>query len=111
MLTKKELLVVIGIAAIVNVSFLYALTYRKNVTLSLKPKEFKGETHVDQNQQQLQHGFDAKIASMCVGLGVDDDMDKLLLKRKQIFISMSAKASGTTIAGYARDCVKGGSQF
>ncbi len=53
---------------------------------------------VEQTHQSKQMG-------QCLGLDLDDSMDNLLEKYKQVFVVMPAKAAGTTLIGFALKCM------
>ena len=41
----------------------------------------------------------------CLGLGFEEDMDKLLSKYKQVFMLMPAKSAGTSIKRFTHECM------
>ena len=54
---------------------------------------------VEQTRQSEQMG-------QCLGLDLDDGMDNLLDKYKQVFLVMPAKAAGTTYKDFTENCMK-----
>jgi len=46
-----------------------------------------------------------QVQDHCLGLGFEEDMDKLLSKYKQVFLLMPTKAAGTTFRAFTRKCM------
>ncbi len=48
---------------------------------------------------------DAYISRDCLDLGFEKEMDRLLAKYKQVYVTMPAKAAGTTLKEFSRRCM------
>eukprot|EP00531_Pseudo-nitzschia_arenysensis_P012684 CAMPEP_0116151244 /NCGR_PEP_ID=MMETSP0329-20121206/19988_1 /TAXON_ID=697910 /ORGANISM="Pseudo-nitzschia arenysensis, Strain B593" /LENGTH=383 /DNA_ID=CAMNT_0003647833 /DNA_START=9 /DNA_END=1158 /DNA_ORIENTATION=+ len=48
---------------------------------------------------------DAPISRDCLNMGFENEMDRLLAKYKQVYITMPAKAAGTTLKEFSKRCM------
>ena len=109
----KLLLVVVDFGVLVLVITLVTTTLPPNKYLDAENSVQKFQDVVsaanNQQPQQLQLLRDvAGISSSslsCLGLGFEEDMDKLLSKYKQVFVIMPAKAAGTTFREFTKRCM------
>ena len=90
-----------AVAGLCVFSFFMSAMQLKDVnTRTSSEQELSKQQHfiVEQTHQSEQMG-------QCLGLDLDDGMDNLLDKYKQVFLVMPAKTAGTTYKHFAENCM------
>ena len=109
----KLLLVVVvfGVLVLVITQVTTTLPPNKYLDAENSVQKFQDVVSAANNQQPQQLQLLRDVAGIsssslsCLGLGFEEDMDKLLSKYKQVFVIMPAKAAGTTFREFTKRCM------
>eukprot|EP00531_Pseudo-nitzschia_arenysensis_P013046 CAMPEP_0116114728 /NCGR_PEP_ID=MMETSP0329-20121206/131_1 /TAXON_ID=697910 /ORGANISM="Pseudo-nitzschia arenysensis, Strain B593" /LENGTH=375 /DNA_ID=CAMNT_0003608119 /DNA_START=57 /DNA_END=1184 /DNA_ORIENTATION=+ len=97
-------LVLLAFAASVQVLFL-----SKEISGIPEPSVVKTGNRTNANNAVNSHTYvynNVGKQENCLDLGLDSNMDLLLSDYKQVFVIMAAKAAGTTLTSFTRECMK-----